>query len=206
MLLKELFDQSLRERSYFDPVVRKTLQAQNFTLIGKGRDQQAWQTPQGVLKVFGTQKGSGGQMTEDQKMFQTWVSYTKAHADNPYMPKYGKLESVSFKHKDGVEHLYLQVPMERLAPVPANLQDLLEQFDIFVENGRTFDYLKQIVAQRLGTKFVNTSPLFKTSTLWDTVVDLNNIAVKNGWRLDLGADNYMMRGNQVVIVDPWIAS
>jgi hypothetical protein len=48
--------------------------------------------------------------------------------------------------------------------------------------------------------------LFKTTQLWDTVSELYQIAQSSGYELDLDSDNYMLRGSQLVIVDPWVAS
>jgi hypothetical protein len=194
----------ITERSWIDPALVRDYKKSGYTLLGKGRDQQAWNTPNGgLVKLFGTQKGQQGQ-TADQKMFQQWIDYAKKNSNNPYMPRFGAVEQFEFPPESG--QTYLRVEMERLSPLPANARDLLSQFMIFVEEGRTFDYLVQIVKNRLGPKMGGYANLFKTPQLWDTVKELYQMATNNGWELDLDGENYMSRNGQVVIVDPWIAS
>ncbi len=197
---------NITERSWVDPALTRDYKKSGYALLGRGRDQQAWSTPDGKLvKIFGTQKGQQG-LTADQQMFLQWIDYAKKRADNPYMPRFGSPEQFEFPQGSG--QVYLKVEMEKLSPInlPPDARGLLSQFMIFVEEGRTFDYLVQIVKQRLGPKMAGYANLFKTSQLWDTVSELYQIAQKNGWELDLDSENYMMRGNQLVISDPWIAS
>jgi hypothetical protein len=40
--------------------------------------------------------------------------------------------------------------------------------------------------------------------LLDTAIELYKIAEAHGWNLDLHMDNFMMRGNTPVIIDPWV--
>jgi hypothetical protein len=210
MRIQELIETELpvKELSYTDPGIEQRLVSLGYSLVpkGKGKDQSTWTTPNGeILKIFGTQLGQKG-FSEDHKMFAKWVQYTEDHANNRYMPKFS--DWASFEYPPDSNQKYLQIKMERLSPVPRNLVGMLEQFDIFVEDGRTYEYLIQIAKKHLGAKFNNPAiqSLFKDSVLWDTVLDLYNIAERQGWGLDLHARNYMMRGDQVVIVDPWVAS
>lgn len=195
---------NLTEKSFIDPALARDYKKTGHTLVGKGKDQQAWTTPDGkLIKVFGTQKGQQG-LTVDQQMYLKWIDYAKKNSTNPYMPRFGAVEQ--FEFPEGSGQTYLKVEMERLSPVPAGAQGLLDQFMIFVEEGRTFEHLVRIVKQRLGPKMGGYAHLFKTRQLWDTVSDLYQIAQNSGYEIDLDSNNYMMRGNQVVISDPWVAS
>jgi len=211
MRIQELFEQelSVSELSYTDPGIDKHLQSLGYTTKSglKGKDQTTWIAPDGsVLKIFGTQQGRKG-FSADQLMFSTWVKYTESHANNRYMPRFSDWHS--FEFPPGSEQKYLQIKMERLTPITDPLlKQIVEQFDIFVEAGRTYKYLLQIAKQRLGSKFnqPHVQSIFGDTVLWDTVSDLNSIAERNSWRLDLHSRNYMLRGTQIVIVDPWVAS
>jgi hypothetical protein len=208
MQIQELIETELpvKELSYTDPGIKKHLTKLGYSPAGKGKDQTTWLSPDGgILKIFGTQRGQQG-FSEDQKMFAAWVKFTEDNAGNRYMPRFS--DWASFEFPPGSGQTYLQIKMEKLSPVPRLLIGVLEQFDIFVEKGRTFEYLKQIAKKHLGTNFNNPQiqSLFKDSVLWDTVLSLHNIAQRKRWGLDLHAANYMMRGDQVVIVDPWVAS
>jgi hypothetical protein len=207
MQIQELLDKKISELSFTDPGIKTHLTKLGYRSVGKGKDQTTWSAPDGgILKIFGTQKGQQG-FTEDQRMFAAWVKYTEDNASNRYMPRFGEWYSFEYPPESGQK--YLQIKMERLTPISDSLmKGLLDQFDIFVEMGRTYEYLVQIVKQKLGAKFNGplVQSLFKDRLLWDTVLNLHSIAERKGWGLDLHSSNYMLRGGQIIIVDPWVAS
>ena len=212
MRIQELFetDQSVTELSYTDPGIRKHLLALKYKPAGQGGDQSTWLAPDGsILKIFGTQRGQQG-ITGDHKMFIAWYKYANAHKTNPFMPKFFGWETFKVDHEDldknVVPHTYIQYKMERLSPITdQNTQNILDLMDIQVEKGWPYARFIALVDRTLGPKITDTmEPLIKT--LYPLVEELNRIAKKNGWGLDAHADNYMMRGNQLVIVDPWVAS
>lgn len=206
MRIQELFEteQSVSELSYTDPGIRKHLLALKYKPAGQGGDQSTWLAPDGsILKIFGTQEGQQG-MTEDHRMFVYWANYAKKNAANPYMPKFS--DWAEFEYPQGSGQTYLQIKMERLSPITdQNMQNVLDQMDLQVEKGWPYARFIALVDARLGSKITDTmDPWIKT--LYPLVEKLNQIAVKNGWGLDAHADNFMLRGNQLVIVDPWVAS
>jgi hypothetical protein len=194
----------LQERSYTHPGIRAHLIALKYSPSGEGRDQTTWKSPEGnILKIFGTQEGQEG-FTEDHKMFKAWTIYCKSHASNPYIPHFS--DWIGFEYPLGSKQMYLQIKMEKLSEIPdEEIKELLEQIDLAITEGRSYATFKRIVAQEMGTKFVTTTPWVKDPTLFNTVLEINTIGNKHGWGLDLHHGcNYMMRGNQIVIVDPWI--
>lgn len=195
----------LAELSYTDPGIAQHMRSLGYRAAGAGLDQTTWLSPDGsVIKIFGTQAGQKG-WTADHRMFATWVQYCRKHAANPYIPKFGGWRSFEFPQGSGQK--YLQIKMERLTPIrDKTLRAVLEQFDHAVENGRSFAKLEGVVGSRLGWAWVIASPLFRDSVLYDTVSELNSMGDQQGWTLDLHAGNYMLRGNQIIIVDPWVAS
>ena len=199
------FDQSISELSYTDPGIRKHLTGMGYKPSGEGGDQTTWTAPDGsILKIFGTQEGQQG-LTGDHRMFQAWANYCKTHAGNPFIPHYSGWKEFEFPQGSG--QTYLQIKMESLKEIhDEKIKDLLDQIDWAVMKGRTYAAFQSIVSQKMGMKFATTNPLVKDPALFNTVVELNKLGNKHGWGLDLHGDNYMMRGNQVVIVDPWVAS
>jgi hypothetical protein len=199
------FDYPIQELSYTDPGIRKHLTGLGYKPAGEGGDQTTWKAPDGsILKIFGTQEGQQG-MTADHRMFSFWADYCKKHANNPYIPHYGGWTEFEFPQGSG--QTYLQIKMEKLTPIrDKTTQAVLDQFDWTLTQGRTLDALKTTVTNKLGPKFVASSPLFTSPVFWKTISEIFAIGNKHGWGLDLHADNYMMRGNQIVIVDPWVAS
>jgi len=206
MRIQELFetDQSVTELSYTDPGIRKHLLSLKYKPAGQGGDQTTWLAPDGsILKIFGTQEGQKG-MTEDHRMFVYWANYAKKNAANPYMPKFS--DWAEFEYPQGSGQTYLQIKMERLSPITdQNTQNILDQMDIQVEKGWEYARFAAMVDMRLGPKITD-SNLAMDPKLYELVQKLNKIALSKGWGLDAHADNVMMRGNQLVIVDPWVAS
>ena len=198
------FNQSILELSYTDPGIRKHLTGIGYTPSGEGGDQTTWKAPDGsILKIFGTHEGQTG-FTEDHRMFKAWANYCKAHATNPYIPHYS--DWASFEYPQGSGQKYLQIKMEKLAEIPeGKLKQALDLLEFAVVRGETWAQLLTKVSIKLGAKTTD-HPVFRDMGLFDTVVALNKLGSKHGWGLDLHGDNYMMRGNQIVIVDPWVAS
>lgn len=198
------FDQSIQELSYTDPGIKTHLVKLGYKPAGEGGDQTTWIGPDGgILKIFGTHEGQTG-MTADHRMFAFWDKFCKANASNPYIPRFSGWTEFEFPQGSG--QTYLQIKMEKLSPInDKTVEAILDHLKWSVERGESFDDLKAILTKRFGDKILR-SPLLKDTTLWEIVSKINNIGSKHGWSLDLHADNYMMRGNQVVIVDPWVAS
>lgn len=206
MLLKELFEteQSVRELSYTDPGIRKHLLSLKYKPAGEGGDQTTWQAPDGsILKIFGTQSEQQGE-TEDHRMFKFWANYAKKNAANPYMPRFSAWAQFEFPQGSGQQ--YLQIKMERLSPITdKNTQDILDQLEMQVEKGWSYSKFLNLIRWKLGPEITDSNPAMDPK-LYALVQKLDKIALSRGWGLDIHADNYMMRGNQLVIVDPWVAS
>jgi hypothetical protein len=204
MKATEFIPNNLSELSYTDPGIRTHLAKLGYRSAGEGGDQTTWLGPDGnILKIFGTHEGQHG-FTADHKMFSAWVKYCEAHADNPYIPRYTDWASFEYPKDSGQK--YLQIKMEKLSPIHnKTVQAILDNMKWAVERGQSLDDLKAILLKQFGQKVLH-STLLSTPALWDTVSNINNIGAKHSWGLDLHADNYMMRGHQVVIVDPWVAS
>ena len=200
----EITSTILAELSYTDPGIRAHLIKLGYKSAGEGGDQTTWIGPDGnILKIFGTHEGQTG-FTADHKMFSAWVKYCETHADNPYIPRF--TDWASFEYPKGSGQKYLQIKMEKLSPIRnKTVQAILDYMKWAVERGQSLDDLKATMAQKVGQKVLQ-SNLLADPTLWNTVSNINAIGAKHSWGLDLHADNYMMRGQQVVIVDPWVAS
>jgi hypothetical protein len=200
----EFIRSALNELSYTDPGIRTHLTKLGYKSAGEGGDQTTWLGPDGnILKIFGTHEGQTG-FTADHKMFSAWIKYCKAHADNPYIPRYTDWASFEYPKDSGQK--YLQIKMEKLSPIRnKTVQAILDNMKWAVEREQSFDDLKAILVKKFGQNVLQ-SPVLATTALWDIVSHINSVGNKHGWGLDLHADNYMMRGRQIVIVDPWVAS
>lgn len=214
MRLYELIESEslVKELSYTDSSIHSDLASKGYKFAGEGGDQTTWRDPGGnIVKIFGTQQGQRG-LTADHKMFIAWYKYATKHSNNRYMPKFFGWETFEIEHEDLdrniAPHTYIQYKMEKLREVPNKWLALLDKFGISVEQGRTFKFLIKTVKDRLGMQFNDpfVQSIFKDDILWNTVTDLKAVAESNGWGLDLHASNYMMRGPQLIVVDPWVAS
>lgn len=198
------FDQSIQELSYTDPGVRTHLTKLGYRPAGEGGDQTTWLAPDGgILKIFGTHEGQRG-MTADHKMFKFWADYCKKHADNPFIPRYS--DWATFEYPRGSGQTYLQIKMEKLTEIPeGKLKQALDILEFVVARGETWAQFMTKLTMKLGVKITD-HPLFQDMQLFNTVVEINKQGSRRGWGLDLHGDNYMQRGDQIVIVDPWVAS
>ena len=204
MRINELTNHNINELSYTDPGIKAHLTRLGYKPSGEGGDQTTWQAPDSsILKIFGTHEGQIG-FSEDHKMFKFWADYCKKHSNNPYIPHYSDWASFEFPENSGQK--YLQIRMERLAEIPeGKLKQALDLLEFAVIRGEPWAQLLTKIGAKLGVKITD-HPVFRDMGLFNTVVEINKIGSKHGWGLDLHGDNYMQRGNQVVIVDPWVAS
>jgi hypothetical protein len=137
-------------------------------------------------------------------MFKFWASYAKKNAANPYMPRFSAWAEFQFPPGSGSS--YLQIKMEKLSPLTdKTTQNILDQIEWQVEKGWDYARFAALVDLKLGPKITSSNPA-KDPDLYTLIQKLNKLGLSRGWGLDLHADNYMMRGNQLVIVDPWVAS
>ena len=207
MRINELFTPHsvpLDELSYTDPGIRSHLIKSGYKPAGEGGDQTTYIGPDGsVLKIFGTHEGQAG-FSADHKMFKFWADYCKKHSGNPYIPHYSDWASFEYPKDSGQQ--YLQIKMERLSEIPDEKVRLaLDHLQFAIIRGQNFASAQAAMAAKVGMKIASQPP-FNDTKLFDTLVDINKIGMKRGWGFDLHGDNYMMRGNQLVIVDPWTAS
>ena len=150
-------------------------------------------------------------------MFLQWAQYCANHAGNPFLPRFLKGEGgqpwAPFLFRG--RH-YLQIWQERLYPLtPTRGQDLQDLVDIFglgnlqdimqvLRTGKDTEWIQRsdlgVVKQLI--KQLGQRPVYQ---LLKTINDLDQIAKKQGWTLDLHEDNFLRRQNgQPVIVDPWV--
>lgn len=207
MKIRDLLEetaQSIPELSYTDPGISQHLLSLNYKPSGAGGDQTTWRAPDGsILKIFGTQKGQRGR-TQDHKMFEFWANYARKNALNPYMPRFS--DWASFEFPQGSGQTYLQIRMETLRPVQdKTTQDILDRLEWQVKKGWDYARFAALVDLKLGPKITSTNPALDPE-LYTLIQKLNRIAQAQGWGLDIHSENYMLRGNQLVIVDPWVAS
>lgn len=199
----------ISELSVYDPGIQQALEQKGYTFLNSGADQEAYLEPGTgqVLKIFNTQrstKGSGGSvMSEDQEMFATFSNYCKANANNEFLPKFSGWKQFTFN-----DHTYLQIRMERLTEL-TNLQMkyVLKFLRISVEFGlspeEVFEKLRKTAQSDYKFMIANYGEA-KLLQLITTMCELYQIGQDNGFDFDLHPSNFMMRGNTLVITDPWI--
>lgn len=217
----KLDESQLQEYSYMDADIQDVLEQKGYKLLGSGVDQAAYLAPGGeaVLKIFGS-KRSGAEtrtLSKDQKMFLQWAQYCANHAGNPFLPRFLKGEGgqpwAPFLFRG--RH-YLQIWQERLYPLTYTqgvvLVDLVDIFGLgslqeimqVLRTGKETEWIKRsdlgVVKQLI--KKLGQRPVYQ---LLKTINDLDQIAKKQGWVLDLHEGNFMRRQNgHPVIVDPWV--
>jgi len=210
-----LEDEILDEWSAMDPDITSELKRKGYQFLGQGVDQVAFSEPDTglVLKIFGTQKGTGQHgdkviFSNDQKMFFKWAEFCMKNQNNPFLPKFYGFESFIFK-----EQTYLQIRQERLQFIGnlgweiAHLTNSVTEVDVQTMSKkdainsiigvrpRTFEELKSKVGEN------------KLLELLATIFELYKLTKQHGYEWDLHGANYMMRNDGTpVIVDPWVVN
>jgi hypothetical protein len=192
-------------------------------LGGEGADAAAFLEPGTgmVLKIFGTQYGSGTNLTLDQKIFKVFADYCHTHQDNPFLPQFSGWETFYF---DG--NTYLQIRMERLFEFTNiswgdQLEILVGQARYYKEEVRKQRYINMVMSNssdydkydpdgnrynRAGAELLSHLGTKGFNLLWDTINELATIAKLGRFQLDLHSGNFMLGSDgHIVINDPFLS-
>lgn len=210
-ILEEILD----EYGKIDDGIETALRDKGYQLLGVGTDQMAFLEPGTgqVLKIFGTDSstaGSGGaRISSGHRMFEAWADYCAQNSTNPLLPKFSGFKRFVFN-----DHTYYQIRQEHLQPIEENLGYLLHDLSSTVTTfpGENFRFIvNQLQNDAAYGKPCTYDDMIArlgkdvTDKMIYTVIELNNIADRSGFNLDLHNENYMARGKTPVILDPWLA-
>jgi len=207
-----IIEEIVSEYSEIHDDIRSVLEKKGYKFLGKGADQAAFLEPGTgqVLKIFGTSRQTGGggvtRTSDSQKMFEVFEHYCKQHSGNPFLPKFSGFKRFVFDN-----HTYYQIRQEKLSDSDRDFRMDLWTLTSMITTfqGDSADHvIKNFVNEDPDTCYAISNRLGAANfkLLVATVLDLYNIGEKNGYRLDLHDENYMMRGKNPVIVDPWVHS
>ena len=80
-----------------------------------------------------------------------------------------------------------------------------------IEDGEDFEEYQDLLPIEYNHSYVKLLSQFKKQVgeqgvhlFWDTLEELYRIGRRKGWGWDLHSGNFMMRGQTIVIVDPWV--
>lgn len=195
--------------------IRNTLKSHGYKLLGSGADATVWaKNEDEVVKIImpGGHKGAG--VAGDT--FMKFYEFCKQNQNLDNLPKFSGQEVEVFE-ADGKE--YVMVTMERLSPIPTNsfqeamvwiLSDLAtkklswEKALEIINDERTWENYEGDIESILSTlDSLDQRDLLEYEVLYKLMVLLYHKGRINrvGW--DLHTENAMMRGDTVVITDPW---
>ena len=214
-LSEDLDEELVDEWSTTDDEIDAILKKKGYKKLGAGVDQSAYLEPGTghVLKIFGTQTSATApkqargkpQFSADHKMFFAWAEYCNKNANNPFLPKFSGFESFYFKGQT-----YLQIRQEQLTS-NLNMGKLAETMANAIEDGEDFEEYQDLLPIEYSRAYVGLLSQFKKQVgergvhlFWDTLEELYRIGRRKGWGWDLHSGNFMMRGQTIVIVDPWV--
>jgi hypothetical protein len=209
-------DESLIAKGINDTLINK-----GYQYLGQGVDQIAYLEPSTgqVLKIFGADKTSFFE-SSGHKMFKIWADYCKHNSNNPFLPKYSGWAKFEF---DG--DTYLQIRMEQLGKFPYNWDSALGELAFLAADSdiTAHDIMTSVANWQndditLGYRTLNSASALALTELivhvgetgfvqlYNTIVQLETIARKYDWSMDLHNDNFLIRNDGTpVIVDPWRA-
>jgi len=196
--------------------IRTTLRKNGYKLLGSGADATVWAKNTGdVIKIIMPDDHMGAGTAGDT--FMKFYEFCKQNSTLQNLPKFSAQESSVFKadNKD-----YVMVSMERLSPIPeSSFQEAMVWIlsDLATKRISWDDAKKEIVNPNTWANFegmngdqvikifrsldkkglLELEVLYKLMTLLYHKGKINKL----GW--DLHTENAMMRGNTIVITDPW---
>lgn len=226
-LLKKFTGVKLKEAEKYTPAsteIRQTLRKNGYKLLGSGVDATVWAKSTGdVVKIIMPDDGQGAGSAGDT--FMKFYKFCKENQGLENLPRFSGGEAEVFQ-ADGKD--YVMATMERLAPIQHGsfeeamvwiLSDLApkglnwNQVLATIRDERTWEnYVDQIEDENALENILITfdrldeRDLLEYEVLYKLMVLLYHRGKINkiGW--DLHTDNAMMRGNTIVIIDPWFNS
>lgn len=211
MKIKELITES-----DMAPSLDREMQAKGYKDLGSGIDQTAYLEPETgmVLKIFGSMGGRGqysDALTPSQKTFKVYADYCMANPNNPFLPQFEGWERFVWD-----ERFYLQIRMERLFGFDNRqwgvvLEELARGARLGNEPWRKERFLNENITGEenpwnpgASEGLLSHLGMDGFNLLWDTITELQQIAIKHGWRLDLHDQNFMLGSDgEIVISDPF---
>jgi len=203
--------------------IRSSLRNAGYKLLGSGADATVWAKKSGpVIKIIMPDDGEGAGITGDT--FMKFYEFCKEHSDLENLPRFSGQEVDVFE-ADGKD--YVMVSMERLKPIPqgsfaeaivwilselatkniswsSSLKMMRDPKTWSSWNSFVNSMNSQEIIQRLNnlnrTSIEEIAVLFTLMKLLYHTGKINKI----GW--DLHTENAMMRGDTIVITDPWFTS
>lgn len=219
MKINEVITESAEEivdEASMSPEVKKHMVKQGYKFLGHGQDQDAYLAPDGsILKIFGYERDSRG-FSFSQRSFIDFANFCRAHPNNPFLPQFGGWEPFVLNGQQ-----YLQIKCERLFDFSkakvSGIADMLEELVTSVErhgaekgfSNFMFNHVVDYEASTYDND--NTAKLMmllggeeQVKLFCKTVEQLDNLAQKKRYRLDLHAGNFMLGSDgEIVINDPF---
>jgi hypothetical protein len=175
-----------------------------------GADSTVWKKDEGnIIKIIMTDPAER-QRIDAEDSFIEFYNYVQSHNKNPHLPKFVKIQGQHYSKFNIGEHTYMQVAMEHLQPIVSDKDYKILDW----MSSDTFSAFKRPWESELntlkldwddldtGTEFdpVRLTNRYRDLDLYNTAKDMRNSTNR---RWDLHPGNVMLRGNVLVIIDPW---
>lgn len=222
MQIQDVIAESIAEaeiRTSASREIRQSLRRAGYKLLGSGVDATVWAKTSGldVIKIIMPDDGQGAGVAGDT--FMRFYEFCKAHSDLENLPKFSDKEVEVFQ-ADGKD--YIMITMERLTPIPQSRSSFKEAvvwlFSVCTSSKMSWEQTKKKLSDyqtwadnpdfnpasilRAYNK-LTPEQLLEYEILYKLMVLLYHTGNINkvGW--DLHTENAMLRGDTIVITDPW---
>lgn len=213
MKLNEIMNFIPRDTTRRSSDVFDRMYASKTPVLGNGYYSTAYDRNKGdVSKVGKAEENSWLELDNfniEKDGYLYFVKFLHDHRiSNPFFPK---IKDIKLYRQKNTKEIFYTVNVEKLSNINDlsidDFENMMKQFFIFDEKHNTLtpfaenlcQYLTYVVEDR-DFELVRDRTLFKACKLLATMMDSN----KN-LELDISPDNIMMRGKQLVIMDPFIA-
>lgn len=200
--------------------IRTSLRKKGYKLLGSGADATVWaKSEKEVIKIIMPDDGEGAGTAGDT--FMKFYEFCKDNQNLDHLPRFIGKEVEMFEADD---KNYIMVTMEKLSPIP---EKSLEEAMIWALSDCTINNLSWAKTKkflmdtktwegfdRLGTaeetveliEGLGKKQLLEYEVIYKLMVLLYHKGRINKLDWDLHTENAMMRGDTIVITDPWFVS
>lgn len=187
--------------------INQTLINAGYTKLGAGNDSTVWKKNAGnIIKII-MPDPSDRSRDDANDSFIDFYNYVQSHKKNPHLPRFVTIQGQSYSKFNINGHTYMQIAMEHLQPIVSNQDNIILDWLTGDSLPFTKSWEEELKTLEGDWEDIDTGTIFDPVKLTKRYRDLYNTAkdmrARTSRMWDLHPGNIMLRGNTLVIIDPW---